>query len=354
MNILYVGPVPPLRGGIAQHGARVAAALRQAGNDVSVVTWGAQYPGLLYKGVQRESGADFPASVDPMLKWYSPLSWWRARRLAARNDLVVVQWVHPFHTFPLRVILGGAKDKSVVIVHNARPHERFPFADLATRVALRPASRIIAHANDVADAIANILERSDVVVTPHPPNLTSDRVDPPPGPPWRLLFAGFVRHYKGADIAIEATAELRRKGLDVTLTVAGSFWEDVEDYEALAASLGVDDIVTLRDEYLDDSTLVEMLDKHHVLVAPYRSATQSGLIPMALAAGRPVAATAVGGLPEQIPEGAGTIAVPDDPAAFADAIEALLDRFDSACASAAAQAPTWTATADAIVGGLGS
>lgn len=349
VDILYVGPVPPLRGGIAQHGAQLITALRSAGHRVSILTWASQYPSLLYKGPERDPAERFPADVSPSLKWYSPITWWRARRACQEVDLVVMQWAHPFHALPLRIVLGGAKRKSVVVVHNARPHERLPFSDGLTRFALRPAARLVAHSRGEAEAIGSILLRDDVSVTPHPPNLRPRPVESPPAPPWKLLFAGFVRPYKGLDIAIDSIAELRRRRVDVELTVAGAFWESPDQYLSRAASQGLEESIELRDEYVDDEALLHLMGSHHILLAPYRSATQSGLIPMALATGRPVAVTRVGGLPEQVPPNAGAVARPDDPGAFADAIEALLNQYDAACAAALELAPSWTETARVIL-----
>jgi len=59
-----------------------------------------------------------------------------------------------------------------------------------------------------------------------------------------------------------------------------------------------------------------------LLVLPYRSATQSGIIQIAYNFDRPVIATNVGGLPEVVIHGrTGLIVPPDDPVALARAVE---------------------------------
>lgn len=42
-----------------------------------------------------------------------------------------------------------------------------------------------------------------------------------PGPPWRVVFSGRLEREKGADIAVDTVAELRRRGLDVRLDLIG-------------------------------------------------------------------------------------------------------------------------------------
>ena len=61
------------------------------------------------------------------------------------------------------------------------------------------------------------------------------------------------------------------------------------------------------------------------VVLPYRDATQSGVIAAALGNGRPVIASRVGGIPENIRDGEeGLLVMPGDPAALAAAIERAL------------------------------
>ena len=349
MNVLFVGPVPPIQGGISQHSARLVGAMQSVGHNVETVTWRSQYPRWIYKGEQPNKQARFATGVRPILKWYSPSSWWLARRMANTVDLVVAQWVHPFHALAVRSFLGGARGASVVVVHNAQPHESFPFADPATRFALRRAGRFVAHSQTEADVLAMILRRADVAVTPLPPNLSIRPQQPAQRPPWRLLFTGYVRSYKGPDVAIEAMRYLPEQ-FPAVLTIAGSFWHQYEDLRALVDRHDLSERVVMLDRYLSDREMADMIADHHMVLAPYRSASQSGVIPLSLAAGRPVIASRVGGLAEQVPDGAGALVEPDHPKALAAAVLAVAERYDAACAAAAGGAPSWEVAVDTIVG----
>jgi glycosyltransferase involved in cell wall biosynthesis len=84
-------------------------------------------------------------------------------------------------------------------------------------------------------------------------------------------------------------------------------------------------------------------------VAPYTQAAQSGVIPLALAAGRPVVATDVGGLPEAVRDGIdGVITPANDPAAFAAGVRRALDDLPRLADGAAHSATSWDDVATAL------
>ena len=45
----FVGPMPPIRGGIAAHSARLVAGIDSLGHSTTVVSWRKQYPSMLYR-----------------------------------------------------------------------------------------------------------------------------------------------------------------------------------------------------------------------------------------------------------------------------------------------------------------
>ncbi len=346
MRIAYVGPVPPHRGGIAQHGGQLAKAFTEAGHDVEITTWRSLYPRWLFKGDQpSETGENF------VLRWWSPWSWMRAGRRCRGVDLVVFPWVTPFHALALRMILafsGGAP--AVAFVHEPELHERLPFSATFLRFVMRRVSGAVVHATVAREQLLAKTPLERVEVIPHPPNLPVEPTPLPPQPPIRMLLLGFVRAYKGGDIAIDVVELAAAQGLDLRLSIAGQFWDPVEAIAADLAARDLTDRVTLRPGYVPDDEVGPLIGEHHLLVAPYRSAVVSGVAALAFAAARPVVVTPVGGLPEVVTEGVnGTVAESVGPEAFLVAVERAVAALDQLSAGAANTTTEWRDVADALL-----
>ncbi|MBI4770317.1 MAG: glycosyltransferase, partial [Chloroflexi bacterium] len=160
------------------------------------------------------------------------------------------------------------------------------------------------------------------------------------------LMFGLVRKYKGLEVMLRALAQAP----EVRLLVAGEFYEAPGRFETLAAELGVAGRVTFANRYIPDEEVPLYLAAADVLVAPYTSASQSGVLPQALAAGLPVIASDFEGLTQYFRPGVTGLAVPPgDAGALAAALREFFrpGRAEQFRAAAAAASPsgTWSAFA---------
>ncbi|GIU88838.1 MAG: glycosyl transferase [Acidimicrobiia bacterium] len=350
MRIGYVGPVPPHPGGIAHHGDRLVGVLRARGHDVTVVSWASQYPRRLYPGEAVRVPPRDRAGTRFLLRWWDPLSWVRAGRAVRDRDLLVAPWVTPFHAPALLAVHLAARRPLVVVAHNALPHERMPFDVPLARLVFRRASRVVAHSRSVAREVERLAPGRPVTVTAMPPLIPVGPAPLPPRPPLRLLCLGIVRGYKGFDVAVDAVSRLLARGRDVELTIAGQLWHDAAVWRERVRDPKLRGRVRLDARYVPDDEVGGLLARHHLVLAPYRSATQSGVVPIALAAGRPVVASRVGGLAEAVADGeSGVLVPPGDPEALADAVERAGSGLEALAAGTAAHRPSWEAVADAVV-----
>jgi glycosyltransferase involved in cell wall biosynthesis len=144
-----------------------------------------------------------------------------------------------------------------------------------------------------------------------------------------IVYVGEFRHIKGADILIDAVARLRADGTPVTLTLAGD-GEELEALKAQIARLGLTDVVRL----IGHVKARHGFSKGRVLVVPSRGDSMPYVVIEAAAAGIPMVAANVGGIPEIFGEHTEALFAPNIVGAMADAIETALDDPEGAFARA--------------------
>lgn len=115
----------------------------------------------------------------------------------------------------------------------------------------------------------------------------------------QFLFFGRIEKYKGLEILAQAYRLLSEKNLNVTLTIAGE--GDFSPYEKMYDGLNN---VTIVNRWIREDEVQDFFRRKKVVtVLPYLSATQSGVIPIAMHFKSLVIASDVGGLSEQIENG---------------------------------------------------
>jgi glycosyltransferase involved in cell wall biosynthesis len=140
-------------------------------------------------------------------------------------------------------------------------------------------------------------------------------VVPTPNPV--VVCVANLKPYKGHRYLLEAMSRLQHRGRPCTLLLAGEGSER-QALESRAASLGID--ARFLGQCEDVAPLLARAD---VVAHPSLEEGMSNAVMEAMAAGRAIVATSVGGTPELL-RGRGLLVPPADPAALADAIEQIL------------------------------
>ncbi len=141
-----------------------------------------------------------------------------------------------------------------------------------------------------------------------------------------VLFFGTITKYKGLEDLLRAFPAVQQQ-TGAKLIVAGFPAKDVdpEALRALADDLGIAPHTAWYLDYVPNEWVATLMDISDVVVLPYRAITQSAVLQIAYACGKPVVATRVGGLPDVVEEGrSGLLAEAGDPQSLAQAIIALL------------------------------
>jgi glycosyltransferase involved in cell wall biosynthesis len=143
----------------------------------------------------------------------------------------------------------------------------------------------------------------------------------PPAPDAvEVAYVGEFRRIKGADIAIDAVALLNQAGRNVRLTLAGD-GEETDALHAQVAGLGLTDKV----RFIGFVPARTGFAQGQVLVVPSRGDSMPYAVIEAAAAGVPMIAARVGGIPEIFGPQADRLIEPGSPGVLAAAIAAALD-----------------------------
>jgi glycosyltransferase involved in cell wall biosynthesis len=146
-----------------------------------------------------------------------------------------------------------------------------------------------------------------------------------------ILCFGLLRPYKGIENLLEAFRQL--KGAE--LWIVGNPRMDVAPLRRLATAAG--GRVRFVTRFVDDAEIPAIFRRADLVVLPYLEAEHSGVLYTALAFGKPLVLSAVGGFPEVAETGAARLVPPGDTAALAAVLGELI-RAEPARAELAAAA----------------
>lgn len=157
--------------------------------------------------------------------------------------------------------------------------------------------------------------------------VTADEFDPVPraDDATDIVYVGEFREIKGADLLIDAVARLHADGKPLTLTLAGD-GEEMANLKAQVERLGLTHSV----RFIGHVKARYGFSKGRLLVVPSRGDSMPYVVIEAGAAGIPMVAANVGGIPEIFGTHNDALFAPNIPGAIADAIEIAIEAPDAA------------------------
>ncbi len=333
MRIAFISPFFPLKGGIARFSGLLAEALReQREDDVVPFAFRALFPDFIAQGAE----APLPEKVRLVL--FNPFSWPETIRSirSLKPDIVLVAYWTGLLAPLCFVVRRLTRIKMVVLLHNLSSHESFFFEPFLQRLLAASADGVLTLSGAVSQEVKAAMPDIPLLTLYHPvyepegeiPSVQEARraLNLDARAPV-LLFFGYVRHYKGLDIMLRAMPAILQREPALRLVVAGYFYEDVSLYRRLVDQLGISGSVDLCPGYVSAERSALFFAAADAVVLPYRSATQSGVIPLAYGYGLPVIVTPEGALPEMVRPGeTGWVAGDRSPEGFANAVGEFLDK----------------------------
>jgi glycosyltransferase involved in cell wall biosynthesis len=333
----------------------LAAALARAGAEVELVTSAFAYGAVpaaegyavderFYRHALGAPGS--PARRVTKLAEHVP-DMLRYRRAAAPADVVhfqwlTVQWLDPW-LLPRRPL--------VLTAHDLLPREPRPGQARAQRRCYEAVDALVVHSEygrrQLVEAAG--VDPAQVHVIHHGAfeHLTRMPAEQPlpaelanVGEPV-VLFFGLLRPYKGIEVLLDAWRGIE----NAELWIVGRPRLPLEPLRERAPAG-----VRLVPRFVADTEVAAFFRRADVVVLPYSRTERfdfSGVLATALAFGKPVVLTEVGGFPELAATGAARLVAPDDPGALREALTGLIgdpvarERLSAAARAAAAGPYSW-------------
>ncbi len=336
-KIILLSPAHPLRGGIAALSERLAQELQHTDNEVTIYSFSLQYPSWLFPGKTQYTDDPAPEGLNirTLIHSMNPVNWCQVGALIHRErpDVLLIRYWLPFMAPCLGTIARLAKKnrytKVITIADNILPHERRPGDRLFTRYLVRASDAFVVMSRSVATDLQQFTNSKPVAYTPHPIyDNYGELIEQEAAKAFLklsqntkyLLFFGFIRHYKGLDLLLQAMSDERIRQLNVKLLVAGEFYENAAIYHQLIEDYHLSQQVILHTHFIPNERVKYYFGAADLVVQPYRSATQSGISQIAYHFEKPMVVTNVGGLPEIVAHGKSGYVVEVQASAIAEAI----------------------------------
>jgi glycosyltransferase involved in cell wall biosynthesis len=318
LKVIIVGPAFPLRGGIANFNESLCREFVKAGHDTQIYSFSLQYPSLLFPGTTQYETGKPPSdiSIKTIINSINPFNWINSALKIKKQkpDLVIVRFWIPFMGPCLgtimRIVKFNTKIKVIAVTDNVIPHEKRFGDSFFTRYFVKSCQGFVAMSKAVLNDLNNFTNNQHKAFIPHPiydtfgekvtkhDALQKLKLDPKKH---YILFFGFIRQYKGLDLLLKAMADEHIKKLNITLIVAGEFYESPEPYLQLIQKHQLEQHLILNTYYIHSDLVKYYFCAADLIVQPYHTATQSGVTQIAYHFERPMLVTNVGGLAEMVP-----------------------------------------------------
>lgn len=191
----------------------------------------------------------------------------------------------------------------------------------------RRATQIIVHTSQMAQVVVDEIGISREIIHVIPHILLGDATEQIEIEEDEnlVLYFGRIWAYKGIEYLLRAEPLITQRIPTAKIVIAGE-GDDFAPYRRMMVN---PDKFIIHNEYVSNEKRTELFRRASLVAMPYVEATQSGVVPIAYTFGKPVVATEVGGLPEQVDHGqTGLLVPPRDERALAEAIIQLLEDKD--------------------------
>ena len=287
-------------------------------------------PQKLYLGLKGLS------HIESMFRLVGHLRRWKP-------DVIHFQWA-PLAVVDIRFILALRSIAPVILtVHDSNPFNNNPKAALQRLGAIdimKQFDQLIVHTETARARLESYsIDKARINIIPHGPLLNLDTVVRKRLDDGRvnLLLFGEIKPYKGADVLLHAIAKLPLPLRVITkLRIVGRPRMSMGPLFVLVNQLDIKQQVEFDLRFVPDEEIPNLFGQTDIQLFPYREIDASGVLMLAVPAGKPIVASNIGLFSEMLNDSHGALVTPDDPEALSQALGALIADSDRRTAAAEA------------------
>ena len=277
-----MGVFPPFRGGISNFYQTLYEKLSYD-HDVTAINFSLQYPSILFPGKsQYDNNLKSDIKIERTISSINPISWYKTakRIIKLKPDIIIFKYWMPFFALSfgsiIRLVEKKIEIKSLVICDNIIPHESRFFDNKLTKYFFKYIDYFIVMSKSVENDLLSLFPDAKYIYTPHP------------------LYDIFGK---------SINKEESKSHLKINESKLILFFGLIRPYKGLVDEYKIKNIIDLRFEFVPNNKVSLYFSAADIIVLPYKSATQSGIVPVAYHFNKPVIVTNVGGLGEIVQEG---------------------------------------------------
>ena len=320
-KIALITPFPPYRGGISVHSKNLYDTLSSHG-EVVVYNFLKQYPDFLFPGKTQYDNnliATENYNVIRILDTINPLSWKKVSDSIIKNnfDKVIFRFWNPFFSLCYASIAKRLKkyNKNIQlysICDNIIPHEKIIFQENLIKFFLNQLDGIIIMSDSSEKELLKLDKTYNYkkIFLPIITNLgrqleynvSKKEIGLKPTSNV-FLFFGLIRKYKGLDILLNAINKLDLDFVSKSdFLIVGESYENIDKYKNILDNDKKSHVKWIT-KYIPDNKINLYFSASDYIVLPYKTASQSGIIPMAYHFKKPVIVSKIEGLLENVIDG---------------------------------------------------
>ena len=316
MRISFLSVFPPYRGGISEHSSLIYKHLIK-NNKVQALNFKKLYPSLFFPGKTQYNVSSKESIGSRVIDSVNFISWIKTVDYICKYkpDLLIFKFWHPFFAPCYNFIIKRVKAKYainvIMICDNIYPHEKFPFARKIIKKLADNVDAFIVQSSIVEKELHSLINAPVYEKVNHPiydsyplaldKDSAKKRIDIVGEK--IVLFFGIIRSYKGLDILIKSMEKVFENDSQIRLLIVGECYSNKNLYMKLINSSNHKDRIVWVDKFVEDSDVSAYFSAADVVVLPYRTASQSGVIPLAYHYNKPVITSDLESLVEVVKDG---------------------------------------------------